>query len=219
MLQHRYWAHHEKLCAVDGHVAFMGGLDLCYGRWDTNQHSIADAHPGDLDKIIFPGQDYNNARIMDFSDVTHWENNKLDRKYNSRMGWSDLSISLQGPVVEDLRAHFAQRWNFIYFQKYAEDKRYHPIKFEPSRTGIMGHPYHTSEGAAPEAEGQYGKFRDHMRDQMDRSHQKISEGRDRIEHGESYRRAEAFFSFIEQNMQQRPRMFTPWFMFCISRHC
>lgn len=109
-----YWAHHEKLCLVDGHIAFMGGLDLCYGRWDTHQHSIADAHPGDLDQIVFPGQDYNNARIMDFSDVQHYQNNKLDRKFNSRMGWSDVSLSLRGPIVEDLRDHFAQRWNFIY---------------------------------------------------------------------------------------------------------
>jgi len=31
-----YWAHHEKLCLIDGQIAFMGGLDLCYGRWDTN---------------------------------------------------------------------------------------------------------------------------------------------------------------------------------------
>ena len=95
----------------------MGGLDLCYGRWDTNQHSISDAHPSDLNQIVFPGQDYNNARIMDFQDVSHWQNNKLDRKHNSRMGWSDVSISLQGPVVEDLKAHFAQRWNFIFFEK------------------------------------------------------------------------------------------------------
>lgn len=57
-----YWAHHEKLCLVDGHIAFMGGLDLCFGRWDTNQHSIADAHASDLNMITFPGQDYNNAR-------------------------------------------------------------------------------------------------------------------------------------------------------------
>ena len=106
-----YWAHHEKLCLIDGKTAFMGGLDLCYGRWDTNDHPTADVHPGDLDAIVFPGQDYNNARIMDFSDVANWQNNKLDRKYNSRMGWSDVSISLHGPVVEDLRAHFAQRWN------------------------------------------------------------------------------------------------------------
>jgi phospholipase D1/2 len=59
-----YWAHHEKLCLVDGETAFMGGLDLCYGRWDTNSHPIADAHPGDLDRIVFPGQDFNNARMM-----------------------------------------------------------------------------------------------------------------------------------------------------------
>lgn len=35
-----YWAHHEKLCLIDGQTAFMGGLDLCYGRWDTNQVSL-----------------------------------------------------------------------------------------------------------------------------------------------------------------------------------
>lgn len=26
-----FWAHHEKLCVVDGRVAFMGGLDMC--KW------------------------------------------------------------------------------------------------------------------------------------------------------------------------------------------
>jgi phospholipase D1/2 len=113
-----YWAHHEKLCLVDGETAFMGGLDLCYGRWDTNQHSIADAHPGNLDEIVFPGQDFNNARVMDFQDVVNWQNNKLDRKTGSRMGWSDVSISIHGPVVNDLREHFVQRWNFIFYDKY-----------------------------------------------------------------------------------------------------
>ena len=121
-----YWAHHEKLCLVDGKTAFMGGLDLCYGRWDTNQHSIADAHPGNLENIVFPGQDFNNARIMDFTDVANWENNKLDRKRSSRMGWSDISISLHGTVVEDLREHFVERWNFIFNEKYdvRKDDRY-----------------------------------------------------------------------------------------------
>lgn len=47
-----------------------------YGRWDTNTHPIADAHPGNIDGIIFPGQDFNNARIYDFSDVDKWEQNK-----------------------------------------------------------------------------------------------------------------------------------------------
>ncbi|KAK3059427.1 hypothetical protein LTS18_010899, partial [Coniosporium uncinatum] len=135
-----YWAHHEKLCLVDSRIAFMGGLDLCYGRWDTNQHSIADAHPGDLDNIVFPGQDYNNARIMDFQDVTHWENNKLDRTKNSRMGWSDISLCLSGPVVEDLRGHFVDRWNFIYNEKYnvRKDVRYSRLTFHPTSVGVFG---------------------------------------------------------------------------------
>lgn len=179
-----YWAHHEKLCLVDGHVAFMGGLDLCYGRWDTNQHSIADVHPGDLKQIVFPGQDYNNARIMDFSDVQHWENNKLDRKYNSRMGWSDVALSAKGPVVEDLRAHFAQRWNFIYFEKYdvRKDVRYQPLLYSPTRVGIIGHPYQTSQdGEGVEGEGQYHGFRERMRQQFE-------QGRERLRDIQDYQR-------------------------------
>ncbi len=129
-----YWAHHEKLCLIDGKMAFMGGLDLCYGRWDTNSHPLADAHPTDIDQILFPGQDFNNARVYDFEDVTNYMNNKLDRTKNGRMGWSDISICLQGPVVEDLKAHFVQRWNFIYDEKYdvQKDTRYHRLTLEPN---------------------------------------------------------------------------------------
>jgi phospholipase D1/2 len=121
-----YWAHHEKLCLIDGKISFMGGLDLCFGRWDTNQHSIADVHPNDLNATVFPGQDYNNARIMDFSDVANPDQNKLDRRQYSRMGWSDISVSLHGPCVQDLRLHFVERWNFIYDEKYnvRKDARY-----------------------------------------------------------------------------------------------
>ncbi|KAK2059220.1 phospholipase D/nuclease [Colletotrichum caudatum] len=113
-----FWAHHEKLCLIDGKIAFMGGLDMCFGRWDTNSHPIADAHPGNLDAIIFPGQDYNNARVYDFADVDNWEQNKLDRTKSSRMGWSDVSISLSGAIVQNLADHFVDRWNFIYGEKY-----------------------------------------------------------------------------------------------------
>ena len=137
-----YWAHHEKLCIIDGSIAFMGGLDLCYGRWDTNQHPIADAHPENLNDIVFPGQDFNNARVMDFQDVANWENNNLDRKDNSRMGWSDISISLRGPVVEDLRAHFVGRWNFIYDEKYdvRKDTRYSRLTFRQNQAGLIPQP-------------------------------------------------------------------------------
>ncbi|KAI1754058.1 phospholipase [Xylaria castorea] len=115
-----YWAHHEKLCLVDRHLVFMGGLDMCFGRYDTNSHPIADAHPGNLDDIVFPGQDFNNARVFDFEGVENWDHNQLDRAQNSRMGWSDIAISLNGPIVQSLITHFTDRWNFIFDEKYNE---------------------------------------------------------------------------------------------------
>lgn len=36
------WAHHEKLLVVDQVVAFLGGLDLAYGRWDDVQYRLTD---------------------------------------------------------------------------------------------------------------------------------------------------------------------------------
>jgi phospholipase D1/2 len=36
------------------------------------------------------------------------------------MGWSDVSLCLSGPAVQDLRTHFSQRWNFIYDEKYSK---------------------------------------------------------------------------------------------------
>lgn len=34
------------------------------------------------------------------------------------MGWSDISISLTGPIVNSTILHFTDRWNYIWGQKY-----------------------------------------------------------------------------------------------------
>lgn len=36
------WAHHEKIVCVDQTHAFLGGIDLCYGRWDDWNHKLTD---------------------------------------------------------------------------------------------------------------------------------------------------------------------------------
>lgn len=40
-----FWAHHEKIVVVDQTYAFVGGIDLCYGRWDDYQHRLTDLGP------------------------------------------------------------------------------------------------------------------------------------------------------------------------------
>lgn len=92
-----YFSHHEKLCVVDNKIAAMGGLDACYGRWDTRDHPLADVHPTEFFKSLFPGQgkfylvrkrlipDYNNSRIMDFQTVQKFTSNALAIQDAARM--------------------------------------------------------------------------------------------------------------------------------------
>lgn len=86
---------------------------------------------------------------MDFQDVSHYQENKLDRRDSSRMGWSDISICLSGPVVEDLRAHFVERWNFIYNEKYdvRKNTRYSRLTFTQNAAGTI--PYQNAPAAPP----------------------------------------------------------------------
>lgn len=37
------WANHEKMVAIDQSVAFVGGLDLAFGRWDDSNYRLFDS--------------------------------------------------------------------------------------------------------------------------------------------------------------------------------
>lgn len=70
---------------------------MCFGRWDTHTHPLADVHPTHWSKTLFPGQDYNNARIMDFQNVGDFASNALDILDFARMPWHD--VSLLSPIL------------------------------------------------------------------------------------------------------------------------
>ncbi|KAJ8679652.1 hypothetical protein QAD02_015439 [Eretmocerus hayati] len=50
------WAHHEKVVVVDQAIAFLGGIDLCYGRWDNNEHRLTDIGCTHLSSIYIPSK-------------------------------------------------------------------------------------------------------------------------------------------------------------------
>ncbi|KAF8253235.1 phospholipase D/nuclease [Wilcoxina mikolae CBS 423.85] len=108
-----FWAHHEKFMVIDHKLAFIGGLDMCFGRWDMHQHPLADVHPEGVANEIWPGQDFNNNRILDFQNVNDWKQNHLDKTKYGRMPWHDVSIGIVGPAVMSIADHFVERWNFI----------------------------------------------------------------------------------------------------------
>ena len=113
-----YWAHHEKFIVIDYALAFIGGLDLCFGRWDSRQHPLADVHPAGVQNEVFPGQDFNNNRVMDFQNVVDWKSNQLSKADYGRMPWHDVAMGLIGDCVYDIAEHFILRWNFIKRDKY-----------------------------------------------------------------------------------------------------
>ncbi|EME85348.1 uncharacterized protein MYCFIDRAFT_60226 [Pseudocercospora fijiensis CIRAD86] len=119
-----YWAHHEKFIVIDYDLAFIGGLDLCFGRWDNRQHVLADAHPAGVQNEMFPGQDFNNNRIMDFQSVQDWKSNEVSKADYGRMPWHDVAMGVIGPCIYDIAEHFVLRWNFCKRDKYKRDERY-----------------------------------------------------------------------------------------------
>jgi len=125
-----YWAHHEKFIVIDYDLAFIGGLDLCFGRWDHKQHPLSDVHPAGVQHEIFPGQDFNNNRIMDFQNVEDWKSNEVSKAEYGRMPWHDIAMGVTGPCVYDIAEHFVLRWNFCKRDKYKRDDRYDWLTLE-----------------------------------------------------------------------------------------
>jgi phospholipase D1/2 len=125
-----YWAHHEKFIVIDYNTAFIGGIDLCFGRWDNHQHPLADVHPEGVAEEIWPGQDFNNNRVMDFQSVNDWKSNELSKAEYGRMPWHDVAMGVVGDAVYDIAEHFVLRWNFVKRDKYKRDGRYDWLTLE-----------------------------------------------------------------------------------------
>ena len=105
------WSHHEKLVIIDQQIAFVGGLDLCWGRYDTNKHPIVEEENKD-NLYYYPGADYMNERIREMHDVDKFNIPQINRNESPRIGWHDIHTMVTGPIVSDIMRHFVERWNY-----------------------------------------------------------------------------------------------------------
>ncbi|KAF8937698.1 hypothetical protein BGZ58_002293 [Dissophora ornata] len=123
----QFWAHHEKICVIDCRLAFIGGLDLCFGRYDSRTHQLSDYHPSG-NGTIWPGLDYSNPRIKDFVNVKDYNSDLIEKKLLARMPWHDVSVGVAGQPARDIARHFVQRWNFVKREKGMKKSKAH-MKF------------------------------------------------------------------------------------------
>ncbi|MEO7003546.1 MAG: phospholipase D-like domain-containing protein [Ktedonobacterales bacterium] len=79
---------HQKVCVVDGRVAFVGGVDLTfqangdYDRWDTHHHPCASQVRGTEHSV-------------------------------ARHPWHDAHTRVTGPAVADVFTNIVQRWSDV----------------------------------------------------------------------------------------------------------
>ncbi|KAM7276661.1 hypothetical protein ACFE04_018527 [Oxalis oulophora] len=98
------FTHHQKTVIVDcvhlegsgkrTIVTFLGGIDLCKGRYDTQDHSLFSSletiHKHDFHQPNFPEASVN--------------------KGGPRAPWHDIHCKIEGPAAWDVLYNFEQRW-------------------------------------------------------------------------------------------------------------
>jgi phospholipase D1/2 len=124
------FTHHQKTVVVDSEitggdpsqkrriVSFVGGIDLCDGRYDTQKHplfsTLGTTHQKDFHQPNFAG----------FS----------IRKGGPREPWHDIHCKLEGPVAWDVLYNFEQRWKkqvgdkFLISLSKLEEITVHPLQ-------------------------------------------------------------------------------------------
>ncbi|CAB1352613.1 unnamed protein product [Coregonus sp. 'balchen'] len=136
-----FWAHHEKMVAIDQSIAFVGGLDLAFGRWDDSQYRLTDTVPTETANHIseeVPKAPMSEPEAADSGDQVDGSNSAQDPKpeevnaedlKNNTQLWlgKDYSnfikrdwVQLDRPfeAARDVARHFIQRWNFAKIFKY-----------------------------------------------------------------------------------------------------
>ncbi|KAI0499932.1 hypothetical protein KFK09_018140 [Dendrobium nobile] len=94
------FSHHQKCLLVDTHAspnmrkitAFIGGLDLCKGRYDTPEHRLF--------------KDLQTAFLDDFHNPAIPPGTR-----GPRQPWHDLHCKIEGPAAYDVLKNFEQRWH------------------------------------------------------------------------------------------------------------
>eukprot|EP01113_Clastostelium_recurvatum_P048964 TRINITY_DN8_c1_g1_i6.p1 TRINITY_DN8_c1_g1~~TRINITY_DN8_c1_g1_i6.p1 ORF type:complete len:1235 (+),score=360.26 TRINITY_DN8_c1_g1_i6:102-3806(+) len=101
------WSNHQKSVIIDQSLAFLGGIDLCYGRYDDEKFSLVD-----LDESMYPGLDYGNVCLgFPCKNDGAYDACLLDRTKQARMPWHDIQVRVDGEAARDASFNFIQRWN------------------------------------------------------------------------------------------------------------
>ncbi|GAA5162788.1 phospholipase D-like domain-containing protein [Viridibacterium curvum] len=114
------YSHHQKFVVVDGRVAFVGGIDLTYGRYETPEYDVVvDPSRFVLNEMYNPcatrvrGMTPDEKALLEQGFAEPYSTTLLEEGCQPRMPWQDVHMKMEGPAAFDVLRNFARRWNML----------------------------------------------------------------------------------------------------------
>ena len=130
----QFFSHHQKCIIIDKKIAFVGGIDLAYGRYchgykldpNADKRKVANRY----NPCIVPMDEPKKEITLSFK-VKNRKSLKNNKKYQNEvfvekrlqrqdssladnqpiMPWQDIQVKIEGKAVFDLVTNFVLRWN------------------------------------------------------------------------------------------------------------
>ena len=101
------YSHHQKTVIIDQQIAYVGGIDLAYNRYESGEYNLTD----EGEDQIYPGRHYVNPMIgAKNKNVGPPLEDVYDRSKVPRMPWQDYHAKVIGEPARDVARNFIHRW-------------------------------------------------------------------------------------------------------------
>lgn len=136
----QFFSHHQKFVIIDRKIAFVGGIDLAYGRYshgykldpNADERKVANRYNPCIEPMDKPQEEKtlsfeikkrislrdNEMYQKEIFDGKHYQLPKTESTLADNqpiMPWQDIQVKIEGKAVFDLVTNFVLRWNQVNF--------------------------------------------------------------------------------------------------------
>lgn len=135
-----FYSHHQKFVIIDKKIAFVGGIDLAYGRYshgynldpNADERKVANRYNPCIVPMDKPQKEktlsFKIKRKKSLINDEKYQKEVFDRNFFQSqesmladnqpiMPWQDIQVKIEGKAVFDLVANFVLRWNQADYSK------------------------------------------------------------------------------------------------------
>ena len=137
----QFFSHHQKFVIIDRKIAFVGGIDLAYGRYshgykldpNADERKVRNRYNPCIEPVVKPKKaetlSFKIKRRISLRDNEIYQGEIFEGKRYQQlpkkthtladnqpiMPWQDIQVKIEGKAVFDLVTNFVLRWNQVNF--------------------------------------------------------------------------------------------------------